>query len=245
MRSSALDDVAQRLLAFSFADRSDGHPFFNLINITPLKDSDGKIKYFLGGQVDATLTMQEVGVPPSSVALPPTPALIAQMSLSPPFSPYVQAQLQSMQQAAMSRIQPASSAAAAFPPTPPESPSVHGRAYLQPPQGYGALPHGLASPTSASPRPRRFGFFGRKKRRRETTGSTQPDFEHTNTSLEVGGAPAAAEPDVWMRRGSMQSGPEEGGRTWTAGGDAFEQVGEVQVRSRRSFTGLLDARMAN
>ncbi|PRQ71647.1 PAS domain-containing protein, partial [Rhodotorula toruloides] len=32
--------------------RSDGHPFFNLINITPLKDSDGKVKFFLGGQTD-------------------------------------------------------------------------------------------------------------------------------------------------------------------------------------------------
>ncbi|BGO93210.1 hypothetical protein NBRC10512_007537 [Rhodotorula toruloides] len=209
--------------------RSDGHPFFNLINITPLKDSDGKVKYFLGGQTDATLTMQEVGVASASAALAPTPASPAQMSTSPPFSPYLQAQLQSMQQAAMSRLQPSSTNVPQLPPSPPESPAFPGRAYSQSAQGYGTWSPRPVASSSSSPKPRRFGFFGRKKRRRETTESTQSTFEVTSTAFDVGGSPDVDEPEVWMRRGSMPASPEQGGKGWQAGeAGAVEQVGQPE-----------------
>ncbi|BGP26074.1 hypothetical protein JCM10295v2_005017 [Rhodotorula toruloides] len=210
--------------------RSNGHPFFDLINITPLKDTEGKVKYFLGGQTDATLTMQKVGVASSSAALPPTPASLAQISTSPPFSPYMQAQLQSMLQAAMSRHQPTPANAPQLPPSPPESPAFSSRNYAQTPQAYGSPALRLVtSSSSSSPRPRRFGFFGRKKHRRETTETTQGSFEGTSTSLDVDASPDLNEPEVWMRRGSVSASPGQGRKGWQTGdGRVVEQVGEPQ-----------------
>ncbi|BGP33663.1 hypothetical protein JCM10296v2_005467 [Rhodotorula toruloides] len=209
--------------------RSDGHPFFNLINVTPLKGSDGRVKFFLGGQTDATLTMQEVGVAPSAVALPPTPGSPAQMSSSPPFSPYMQAQLQSMQQAATSRLRPPASSAPQLPPSPPESPAFPGRAYSQSAEAYGASSPRLAASSSSSPKPRRFGFFGRKKRRRETTETTQSTFEGRSTAFDVSGSPDVDEPEVWMRRDSLPASPSQGGKGWQAGGGGVvEQVGQPE-----------------
>lgn len=175
--------------------------------------------------------MQEVGVAPSSVLIPFTPASPAQMSASPPFSPYMQAQLQSMQQAAMSRLQPSSTNAPQLPPSPPESPAFPGRAYSQSAQAYGASSPRLAASSSSSPKPRRFGFFGRKKRRRETTETTQSTFEGTSTAFDVGRSPDVDEPEVWMRSGSMLASPEQGGKGWQAGeGGVVEQIGQPEVR---------------
>lgn len=40
--------------------RRTGEPFFNLLCMLPLKDSQGKVKFFLGGQIDVTGSIQAI-----------------------------------------------------------------------------------------------------------------------------------------------------------------------------------------
>ncbi|GAA5977402.1 hypothetical protein JCM10908_004965 [Rhodotorula pacifica] len=43
-----------------FNYRRDGTPYYNLICLNPLRDGQGKVRFILGGQTDATNTMQQV-----------------------------------------------------------------------------------------------------------------------------------------------------------------------------------------
>lgn len=44
----------------AFTDRRDGTPYYNLICLNPLRDSHGKVRFVLGGQTDATDTVQQI-----------------------------------------------------------------------------------------------------------------------------------------------------------------------------------------
>ncbi|GAA5936030.1 hypothetical protein JCM3775_003560 [Rhodotorula graminis] len=107
------DEVMQIVLNY----RADGTPFLNLLHVLPLRDLDGNLAYFLGGQTDMTRALT-TGTD-LSLILPEDVGLDADMGA---FSPAVQ--LEAREAAAQQAPQPGTFAAIDIPdwPVPPAGP---------------------------------------------------------------------------------------------------------------------------